>query len=72
MPVTKAGVIEDVAIVRGSVEEVYKYLSDFANTCKWDPGVKSSVRNDPADKPVAVGSSFNLVTVLKGSESQMT
>ena len=49
--------------------QVFAFMGDFSNSVKWDPGVKSSVRDQQG--PIEVGSSFSLVTVFKGSESQM-
>ena len=69
MPVTSSGVIEDIADVPGTVEEVFDRIAMFSNTEKWDPGCKSSVK--VGNEPLGVGTTFDLVTVFKGSESKM-
>lgn len=56
--------------VSAPVTEAFDYAANFENIENWDPGVVNSKR--VGDGPVTVGSSFELVTVFKGRESDMT
>ncbi|EGD78012.1 hypothetical protein PTSG_09650 [Salpingoeca rosetta] len=71
MPVVSAGVVNDQAHLTGKTrEEVFEYLANFDNIASWDPGCLKSKRVDSG--PLKIGSSFDLVTVFKGTESKMT
>ena len=71
MPVIKPGVVNDQAYIRGKTkEQLFDFLANFDNIASWDPGCLSSKRVD--EGPLKVGSTFDLVTVFKGQESQMT
>lgn len=48
------------------IEEVFSYVSDFANTEQWDPGVSSARQLD--DGPVAVGTKYDVVATFGSSE----
>lgn len=48
----------------------FKFLSDFSNTARWDPGVQSA--NKVTEGPVAVGTKYDLVTLFNGKPSNMT
>jgi len=63
-------VIVDNAVVKGKLLDVFRFMGNFANSVRWDPGVKSAVRNELGK--LGQGSSFTLVTVFKGKESLMT
>eukprot|EP00043_Microstomoeca_roanoka_P000774 m.29044 g.29044 ORF g.29044 m.29044 type:complete len:214 (+) comp10497_c0_seq1:163-804(+) len=70
MPVTSLGVVNDQAILKNrSQQEVFDYLAHFENIASWDPGCLESKRTD--DGPLKVGSTFDLVTVFKGTKSNM-
>jgi carbon monoxide dehydrogenase subunit G len=45
-------------------EPTFAYLSDFANTAEWDPGIVEARRLTPA--PTAVGSRFEVVALFRG------
>ena len=51
------------------LEKVFGFVGEFANIDQWDPGCKSSVKRGTA--PTDVGTAYDLVTVFKGSESDM-
>lgn len=70
MPVPKAGVIHDEALVAGTPEQVFDYLAMFSNTSEWDPGCLEGERVGTG--PIGVGTKFNLVTTFKGTKSNMT
>lgn len=70
MPVPSAGVINDQAYIKGMTQQqVFDYLANFENIASWDPGCVEAKRVDSG--PVKVGSAFDLVTVFKGSKSDM-
>ncbi len=62
--------LQEIRTVSASIEKAYDYAANFENIENWDPGVVSS--NKATDGPPAVGSAFDLVTVFKGRESDMT
>jgi len=62
--------LHETRTVSAPVTEAFDYAANFENIENWDPGVVNSKR--VGDGPVAVGSSFDLVTVFKGRESDMT
>eukprot|EP00045_Choanoeca_perplexa_P018609 m.293193 g.293193 ORF g.293193 m.293193 type:complete len:206 (-) comp19111_c0_seq1:107-724(-) len=70
MPVPRAGLIQDQAVVFGEPSTVLQYLATFSNTQEWDPGCLKGKRVDSG--PLKVGSQFELVTEFKGSKSDMT
>ncbi len=51
------------------VEEVFNYVSDFANTQHWDPGVSAARRLD--EGPVGVGATFDVVASFGSSKVPM-
>lgn len=51
------------------VEQVFNYVSDFANTEQWDPGVKSA--RQVGDGPVGVGTKYDVVATFGSSEVPM-
>jgi carbon monoxide dehydrogenase subunit G len=62
-------VLEEILSLDASQQQVFDLVGHFENTCKWDPGVKASSKR--GDEPTAVGTTYDLTTVFKGSESQM-
>lgn len=50
--------------VAAAPEAVFAYLSDFANTAEWDPGIVEARRLTPA--PTEVGSRFEVVALFRG------
>lgn len=62
--------LHETRTVSAPVAEAFDYAANFENIENWDPGVVTSKR--VGDGPIAVGSSFDLVTVFKGRESDMT
>ena len=62
--------LHETRTVSAPVAEAFDYAANFENIQDWDPGVVTSQR--VGDGPVAVGSAFDLVTVFKGRESDMT
>ena len=55
--------------VRAKLQEVWEYFSKFENIKEWDPNVrKATVRNSP---PELLGTTYDLVTVFKGNESEI-
>jgi len=69
MPVLRAGVIHDRATVYGTPKQVSAYLAKFSNAKEWDPGCLDGKPLD--DGPVRVGSRFWLMTIFKGTKSEM-
>lgn len=51
------------------IEEVFNYVSDFANTEHWDPGVKSA--RQIGDDQVGVGTKYDVVASFGSSEIPM-
>jgi len=51
------------------IDEVFAYLSDFANTLEWDPGVVEAQRLD--DGPIAAGSEFRIVSEFLGRRTSL-
>ncbi len=51
-------------------DDLFAYLSDFANAKEWDPGVVDATRDGTG--PVAVGSEFRLVARFMGRETPLT
>mmetsp|Transcript_191 Transcript_191/g.241 ORF Transcript_191/g.241 Transcript_191/m.241 type:complete len:152 (+) Transcript_191:353-808(+) len=61
--------LKEVIKVNTTKEKAFKYIAQFANASKWDPGVVKSVQSTPGE--VKVGTKYSLVTVWKGKESEM-
>lgn len=66
---TGPGIVEERVVLQGRQPEVFDFIADFSTTSRWDPGVVKAARDQ--DGPIKVGDSFSLVTVWKGSESNM-
>jgi carbon monoxide dehydrogenase subunit G len=45
-------------------DDVFAYLSDFANAAEWDPGIVEARRLTPA--PTAAGSRFEVTALFRG------
>jgi carbon monoxide dehydrogenase subunit G len=56
--------------VRRPLEEVFRFVGDFANTERWDPGVASA--RALTEGPVRVGSRYELTVVFNGRSLPMT
>jgi len=52
-----------------SPADAFRFVADFANASRWDPGVASSERIDPG--PLAVGSRFRLGVRMAGRVAPM-
>lgn len=53
------------------IDEVFAYLSDFANTADWDPGVVEAEHLDDADTELGLGSRFRVVTTTAGNRQSL-
>ncbi len=51
------------------LDVAFPFVADFANSSRWDPGVKSSERLDPG--PLAVGARYALVVRMGGRFAPM-
>jgi Polyketide cyclase / dehydrase and lipid transport len=51
---------------RLSPEDAFAYMADFANARVWDPSVSAATRT--SDGPVALGSTFHLVSRFAGRD----
>ena len=63
-------VLREKVVLPVDRKTAFKFLSDFSNTARWDPGVKTSVK--VSEGPVAVGTKYDLVTLFNGKPSNMT
>ena len=61
--------LEEVTTVPTPIAEAFAYTAEFANIADWDPGVNAAVKR--GDRVPHVGQIYDLVTVFKGSESDM-
>lgn len=50
--------------VASPADVTFAYLSHFANTAEWDPGIAEARRQTPA--PTAVGSRFEVIALFRG------
>jgi carbon monoxide dehydrogenase subunit G len=50
--------------VTAAPDATFAYLSDFANTAEWDPGIAEARRLTPP--PTAVGSRFEIIALFRG------
>ncbi|GAQ81928.1 hypothetical protein KFL_000950030 [Klebsormidium nitens] len=61
---------EHTFTVKGDLQKVFEYASDFSNIDAWDPGTPSAHKDSsltrPKQAPLGVGTQFNLRTVLLG------
>jgi len=62
-------VLQETLLLNTSPQAVFDFVCNFENTEKWDPGVKSARKR--GTDPTQVGTTYDLVTVLKGNESEM-
>jgi carbon monoxide dehydrogenase subunit G len=60
---------EELEVAR-PLEEVFRFVGDFANSERWDPGVASA--RALTDGPVRVGSRYELIVVFNGRRLPMT
>jgi dehydrogenase/reductase SDR family protein 12 len=51
------------------LDVAFPFVADFANSERWDPGVRSSIRVD--DGPVAVGATYKLEVRMGGRSAPM-
>ncbi|MEA5367094.1 SRPBCC family protein [Amycolatopsis sp., V23-08] len=61
--------VERTVTVRTPVDQVARYLADFAHTEEWDPGTVRCTRSD--DGPVAVGARWHNVSEFRGKETEL-
>jgi carbon monoxide dehydrogenase subunit G len=54
--------------VASAADATFAYLSDFANTAEWDPGIVEARRLTPA--PTAVGSRFEVIALFRGKRQR--
>ena len=59
-------------VVSGSKREVFWWLADFSTTAEWDPNVKAARRLIRKAQQPAVGDTFEVTTLWKGNQSEMT
>ena len=57
-------------IIKANIKTVWDYFSRFENIQEWDPNVRTSKIG--IEKPGRVGTTYDLVTVFKGNESDIT
>ncbi len=57
--------IEETVSVARPPAEAFAYLSEFANTAEWDPGIAESKKL--TDGPVRVGTEYDVVAVFRGN-----
>lgn len=62
--------LRETIFVAASQADAFDYIADFANIEDWDPGVVSASKN--GNEPASLGTSFELITVFKGTETPMT
>ena len=63
-------VLREELIVDRPLQEVWEFISDFANSEAWDPGVASARKVTEGD--VRVGTRYALQVVFNGKEMPMT
>ncbi len=54
------------------VDVVVDYLKDFANAEAWDPGTQRCTRQASSAGPVAVGTTWDNVSKVRGKETSLT
>lgn len=52
------------------VDTAFRYMSNFANSATWDPGVKSASQLSAGE--IGLGTKFQLVTLFNGREVPLT
>jgi carbon monoxide dehydrogenase subunit G len=65
-----ATTLERTITVPGTVDDVFAYVADFANSAEWDPGIVSATRTDHG--PLGVGATFDLVARFMGRDLATT
>ena len=58
--------IEETRVISRSLDEVFAYVANFANTAEWDPGIVQAHRIDDGD--VRLGSTFAVTASFAGRE----
>ncbi len=61
--------LEEVVTVPTPIGEAFTYVAEFGNIADWDPGVNAATKR--GDGEPRVGQVYDLVTVFKGTESDM-
>lgn len=61
--------LEETTTVSTPIDAAFAYVSEFSNIADWDPGTKTAVKR--GEGPPRVGLAYDLVTVFKGTESDM-
>lgn len=62
--------LRETITVPRSINDCYRYVSDFSTIEQWDPGVYRSEKRTPG--PVVEGSQFDLLLKFGGRESRMS
>ena len=52
-----------------ALQDTFDFIADFSNSARWDPGVATATRLD--DRPLGMGSRFDLGVRMAGRVSQM-
>ncbi len=60
---------EELEVAR-PIDEVWTFVSDFANSATWDPGVAEARK--VTEGPVAVGTRYELMVIFNGKQLPMT
>jgi carbon monoxide dehydrogenase subunit G len=63
-------VVNKTVVLPRPPAEVFDYLSDFATTEEWDPGIVQAART--SEGAIGVGSTFDLVSNFLGREIRVT
>lgn len=63
--------VRRTAVVAGARQKVFDFISNFDNIARWDPGTVKATRRDSSSGKPQLGTTFDLVTVFKGSEANM-
>ena len=61
--------LQEPIVVSADIETAFDYVAEFESIERWDPGVVTAKKR--GDQPASVGTAFDLVTVFKGTESDM-
>ncbi len=63
-------VLREELEVDRSIEEVFAFIADFANSARWDPGVAES--RNVTEGPVRIGTRYDLVVLFNDRRLPMT
>jgi len=72
MPVVRPGVIREKIVVKGNINRIFDFMTDFSNAHLWDPGVISSNPDNNFEKlMITVGTGYDLVVHFNGTKIDM-